>query len=65
MGLLLVLAPWSAIWERNYFIEHFPWVAAVARNNFVRGGVTGLGVVNVAAGLAELLSLFAVRRRRQ
>jgi hypothetical protein len=63
VGLLLVLAPWSAIWERNYFVEHLPWVAAIARNNFVRGAVSGLGVVNLAAGIAELLSLFAMRRR--
>lgn len=61
--MLLVLAPWSSIWERNYFIAQFPWVAAIAENSFVRGGVTGLGVVNIAAGLAELLTLFALRRR--
>ncbi len=63
MGLLLVLAPWSPIWERNYFVQQLPWVAAIARNHFVRGAVTGLGIVNLAAGLAELLSLFALRRR--
>lgn len=63
MGLLLVLAPWSPIRERNYFVAQLPWVAAVARNTFVRGAVTGLGIVNLAAGLAELLSLFAMRRR--
>ena len=30
-------------------------------NNFVRGAVTGLGVVNLFAGFAELVTLFAVR----
>ncbi len=44
-------------------MEQVPWIAAVARNNFVRGAVTGLGIVNLAAGLAELLALFAMRRR--
>jgi hypothetical protein len=33
-------------------------------NNFVRGGVTGLGVVNLFAGLADLALLLSIRGRR-
>ena len=32
-------------------------------NDFVRGAVSGLGIVNVVAGVAELFSLFSSRRR--
>ena len=32
-------------------------------NNFVRGAVSGLGVINVYAGVAELVGLFAAQRR--
>ena len=31
-----------------------PWLV----NDFVRGGVTGLGVVNLVAGLADLVPVF-------
>ena len=33
-------------------------------NNFVRGAVSGLGVVNLFAGFAELATIFALRERR-
>jgi len=62
LGLLLIVVPWSAYWERNYFAQMSPVVAAVVTNNFVRGAVTGLGAVNVLAALTELAAL--VRRRQ-
>ncbi len=62
-GLLLVVVPWSGFWARNYFAEAVPAIGAVAANFFVRGAVSGLGLVNVAAGLTELFSVFASRRR--
>jgi hypothetical protein len=35
----------------------------VLTNNFVRGAVSGLGLVNVLAALGELADLFSHRRR--
>lgn len=61
LGLLLIVVPWSAYWERNYFAQISPAVQAVVTNNYVRGAITGLGAVNVLAALADLASL--VRRR--
>lgn len=63
VGLLLVVLPWFAFWDRNYFADTVPLIGAVTRNYFVRGAVSGLGVVNVAAAVMELLSIFASRRR--
>ncbi len=63
VGVLLVFVPWSAFWERNYFAHLVPGLAPVLGNLFVRGAVSGLGVVNVVAGVAELFSLFSSRRR--
>jgi hypothetical protein len=37
-------------------------VQAVIGNHYVRGAVSGLGVINVFAGLAELASLIMVNR---
>ena len=61
-GLVLVVVPWSVYWERNYFAESLPLLHAFITNNFVRGAVSGLGVVNILAGLADLLSLVIARR---
>jgi hypothetical protein len=38
-----------------------PWLT----NNFVRGAVTGLGVVNLFAGFADLAFVFAARERQE
>ena len=62
VGLLLVLVPWTASWERNYFVASLPLVQDVLRNNFVRGGVSGLGVVNLVVGFDDLASLLSARR---
>jgi hypothetical protein len=61
-GLLLVLIPWSAFWERNYFVEWSAALGAVLTNNYIRGAVTGLGLLNVWAALAELSDLFGSRK---
>lgn len=51
------------VWERNFFMERFAIVHEVATNVFVRGAVSGVGVVNLVAGLAELVPIFALRAR--
>ncbi|MGE3276074.1 MAG: hypothetical protein AB7O67_13245 [Vicinamibacterales bacterium] len=61
MGLLLVLIPWSAFWDRNYFLEGLPYVRDILTSNYARGAVTGLGLLNVWAALAELAELFTPR----
>jgi hypothetical protein len=61
VGFVLIVAPWSSFWDRNYFAESLPLVDAVISNNYVRGAVSGLGVINVAAGIVELFSLLISR----
>jgi hypothetical protein len=56
LGLVLILAPWSEIWETNYFLYQFPLLGVFAKNPFLRGAVSGLGFMNV------LLSIGAFRR---
>jgi len=57
IGLVLIVVPWSAYWDRNYFAQSFPLIQALITNNFVRGAVSGLGVINMSAGLADLVSM--------
>jgi hypothetical protein len=61
VGLLLVVAPWSAFWDRNYFSAAWPALNVLTHCNYVRGAVSGLGLVNLGAGVAELLALFGWR----
>jgi hypothetical protein len=64
VGLVLTVVPWSTYWERNYFADLIPLLHVITTNDFVRGAISGLGVVNLVAALAELRSLLAARRVR-
>jgi hypothetical protein len=55
IGLLLVVLPWSPYWERNYFVALYPALEMLLTNDFVRGAVSGLGLLNIAAGLTQIL----------
>lgn len=61
-GLLLLVAPWSAFWERNYFVTYLPVGREILLNDFVRGAVSGIGLVCLGAALGELGTLLAQRR---
>jgi hypothetical protein len=52
---------WPAFWEHNYFALRWPALRVVLANNFVRGAVSGLGVVNLFAGFADLAYFFTPR----
>jgi hypothetical protein len=63
VGLILVLVPWSVFWERNYFADTLPLVRAIIKNHFIRGAISGIGVLNLVAGLADLRTLLCWERR--
>ena len=52
VGFFLIIVPWSSTWENNFFFR-----AAVLQdilmNPFVRGAVSGLGLLNIFLGLGE------------
>ena len=52
---------WPALWEHNYFSMAWPPLRTLLSNNFVRGAVSGLGVVNLFAGFADLAYFFGAR----
>jgi hypothetical protein len=52
------------LWDRNYFLDALPHLRMILTNNFVRGAVSGLGLINIAAGILELVALFASRPTR-
>jgi hypothetical protein len=64
-GLLLIMAPWTSLWERNFFAEAVPILGSVMANEFVRGGVTGVGLVTAIAGLRDLTGAVLARLPRE
>ena len=60
----MIVLPWSEFWERNYFAQNWPLLAPIITNAFVRGAVTGLGFVNLLAGVADLAPILTSRADR-
>jgi hypothetical protein len=46
MGLLIILIPWSVYWDANYFLNRYPVLIPILLNPYVRGAISGLGVIN-------------------
>lgn len=61
VGLLLIVVPWSAFWDRNYFAAAWPPLRPILGNYFVRGAVTGVGLINLYAAFADLMLIFTHR----
>ena len=57
-GLVLIVAPWSAFWDRNFFVARIPQLAEFFGSPVARGAVSGIGLVTTLAGLAEFGTAF-------
>ncbi len=63
VGVILLFVPWTHWWAHNYFAESLPVLKTLTNNDFIRGAVSGIGVLNLVAGLADLRSLAPWARR--
>jgi hypothetical protein len=53
VGLILVVAPWTGLWDANYLLEAHPALRALMLSAFTRGSVTGLGLINILLAVQE------------
>ncbi len=57
VGLFLMVFPWMDIWPNNYFATMVPEWRRFWVNPYVRGAISGLGLVNVFIALSEVFRL--------
>ena len=55
LGMLLVVLPWTRLWTDNSLLAAYPTWRILAQDNFMRGVVSGLGLVDVWLGIREAL----------
>lgn len=63
LGLFLLIYPWTDSWGGNYFswIGPMSWQPAwhqIWTNGFVRGAVSGIGLLNIWIAVAEALRMY-------
>jgi hypothetical protein len=61
VGILLLILPWRpAYWEDNFFLYFITsklnaaWIPTLLTSGYVKGVVTGIGVLNILAGLRDI-----------
>jgi hypothetical protein len=54
IGLLLLVVPWTANWDHNYFLQHLPALRGWILSPFCRGAVSGLGLLNLWWGTGQI-----------
>jgi hypothetical protein len=62
-GILLLLIPWSSLWDRNFVLGSLSSLQAYTRSYHLRGAVSALGVVNLWAGFVEAWLLLRTAKR--
>ncbi len=57
VGVFLLVFPWTELWERNYFSLAVPEWHGYWINAYVRGAVSGIGVLNLYICFLEIFRL--------
>jgi hypothetical protein len=53
VGVLVVLLPWTRLWDSSPLFAHYPTIAIYAAHGAVRGLVSGLGMLNFWIALKD------------
>ena len=63
IGCFLLIFPWTDYWDSNYFSWLVPALHRYWENTYVRGAISGLGVINLYVALVEMFRLRRFARR--
>lgn len=55
LGLTLIKLPWSELWFETGFLVRWPELQHLLHSGFVRGAVSGLGVIDIWLGVHEAI----------
>ena len=54
-GLFLTLMPWSSVWDDQLVSGYFSVFRPILGNHFLRGALSGLGLINLWVGIVEAM----------
>ncbi|HUP44766.1 MAG TPA: hypothetical protein VM779_04550 [Thermoanaerobaculia bacterium] len=64
-GLFFTVVPWTRLWTMNPWLHQSLTIGLWVDNPFVRGFVSGFGIVHILVGVKDLLRLARARRRER
>jgi uncharacterized membrane protein YccF (DUF307 family) len=56
LGMTLITLPWTSNWFETGWISQFPQVQDILQHGFIRGAISGLGLVDVWLGVMEAVN---------
>lgn len=63
-GLFFLVVPWTVIWTLNPLLHSNIAIGVVADNPFVRGFISGVGLLHLIIGVRDLVRISRERRSR-
>lgn len=61
-GVFFLVVPWTKVWTLNPLLHNNPAIAMWADNPWVRGLISGFGVVHLLLGVRDLIRFARARR---
>ena len=55
LGLLILLLPWSHLWESNSLLTHYPGLIPYMFSGYMRGAISGIGLLDMIMAADALL----------
>jgi hypothetical protein len=61
-GLFFLIVPWTRLWTLNPLLHSNLTVSMLAGNPFVRGFVSGFGIIHILIGVKDIIRISQARR---
>jgi hypothetical protein len=65
LGLLVLLLPWTHLWENNSLLMQHPGLIPIVLSGYMRGIVSGIGVIDMLMAADALIRRPAAVATRQ
>ena len=62
-GLFFLVVPWTKLWTLNPLLHSSEAITLLAGNPFIRGFVSGFGVVHLIIGIKDIIQISHARRQ--
>lgn len=63
-GVFFTIVPWTRVWTLNPLIQNSVTLTMWASNPFVRGFVSGFGIVHLIIGVTDIVRIAQERRQQ-
>jgi hypothetical protein len=65
LGVILLVVPWSNFWQYNGMLQRYPDLIPIMLSPYVRGAVSGLGVLDILIAASMIFSRGEKRGKKE